>query len=93
MPLETEIFDAADYLDSDEAVEAFLQDALDTGDAGEVARALTVIARAKARAMSLIATGSAKVPEFGAAPAWPEIFEAIRSLGLRLTPVTVKTAA
>ncbi|MDP3403592.1 MAG: hypothetical protein Q8S03_02805 [Brevundimonas sp.] len=93
MPLETERFDAADYLDSDEAVEAFLQDALDTGDAGEVARAVTVIARARARAAALTATEPARLPEFGAAPAWPDILEAIRSLGLRLTPVTVKTAA
>lgn len=84
MPLETQPFDAADYLDSDEAVEAFLQDALDTGDADEVARALTVIARAKA---------SAQIPELGASPAWPDLLETIRSLGLRLTPVTVKTAA
>lgn len=84
MPLETQPFDAADYLDSDEAVEAFLQDALDTGDAGEVARALVVIARAK---------GSAALPEFGVVPSWPALLDAIKSLGIRLTPVTVKTAA
>lgn len=93
MPLETQPFDAADYLDSDEAVEAFLQDALDTGDAGEVARALTVIARAKARSAAPTRSEPTKVPEFGATPAWPDILETIRSLGLRLTPVTVKTAA
>jgi DNA-binding phage protein len=55
MPLETERFDAADYLDSDEAVEAFLQDALDTGDAGEVARRLAVPANTMSAHLGVLA--------------------------------------
>lgn len=89
MPLETLPFDAADYLDSDEAIEAFLEDALDSGEPSEIARALTVIGRAKARSQS----GDIRPPEFGPSPTWPDLIDAIRALGLRLTPVTVRTAA
>jgi probable addiction module antidote protein len=40
-------FDAAQYLDSDEAREAFLQDAMETKDPAFIAHAKTVVARAK----------------------------------------------
>lgn len=43
-------FDAARYLTSDAAIEAFLSDALETGDAGHVAKALGVVARAQGMA-------------------------------------------
>ena len=42
MPLKTFPFDAADYLDCDEAVEAFLQDALDSNEPVEIADALVI---------------------------------------------------
>ena len=41
-------YDPADALKSDEAIEAFLADAFETGDARYIAKALGVIARAKA---------------------------------------------
>jgi len=40
-------FDAAEMLDSDEAVEAFLTEAMATGDAKLIASALGTVARAK----------------------------------------------
>ncbi len=47
MPLSTREFDAARYLDSEEAISAYIADATETGDAGEIAHALGVVARAK----------------------------------------------
>ena len=38
-----------DYLDTPETMAFYLQDALETGDAGELADAIQVVARARAR--------------------------------------------
>lgn len=46
-------FDPAELLDSDEAVATFMADAFESGDAGYIAQALGVVARA--RGMSEIA--------------------------------------
>lgn len=40
-------FDPAELLKSDEAIEVFLADAFETGDAAHIANALGVVARAK----------------------------------------------
>ena len=40
-------FDAAEYLKTPESLAAFLTDARETGDAGYIAKALGVIARAR----------------------------------------------
>ena len=40
-------FDPAEFLDSDEAVAGFMADAFESGDAGYIALALGVVARAK----------------------------------------------
>ncbi|PZU69679.1 MAG: putative addiction module antidote protein [Rhizobium sp.] len=47
MPLVTRDYDAARYLDSDEALAAYIADATENGDAQELAHALGVVARAK----------------------------------------------
>lgn len=47
MPLETLPFDAAEYLDTPDAIAAFLDEAFSEGDPAAVAHALGVIARAK----------------------------------------------
>lgn len=47
MPLATRDYDAARYLDSDEALAAYIADATESGDAQELAHALGVVARAK----------------------------------------------
>lgn len=46
MPIKTRAFDASRHLDTQEGVEAFIQDAFETGDAGEIADAFGVVARA-----------------------------------------------
>lgn len=93
MPLTTYPFDAADYLDSDEAVEAFLQDALDRNEPLEIADALVVIARAKGLTAVVEAEGLTRGMPPTSAPGWPTLLKVIRGLGLKLTPVTVKSAA
>jgi len=47
MPLVTRDYDAARYLDSDEALAAYIADATENGDPQELAHALGVVARAK----------------------------------------------
>lgn len=93
MPLETFPFDAADYLDSDEAVEAFLQDALDSNEPVEIADALVVIARAKGLLSVTEAAGLMRGMPATLPPTWPTLLKVINGLGLKLTPVTVKSAA
>jgi probable addiction module antidote protein len=56
MPTETRLFDAARYLSSPEAQAELLSDALEVGDAGYIANALGVIARA--RGMTEVARGA-----------------------------------
>ena len=86
-------FDAAEYLNSDEAVEAFLQDALDSNEPVEIAEALVVIARAKGLTSVTEAAGLSQDMTTARAPAWPTLLQVIGELGLRLTPVTVRSAA
>ncbi|WP_449434386.1 addiction module antidote protein [Pseudomonas putida] len=50
-------FDAADYLTTPEAIAQFMTDALETGDASYVAKAVGVIARAKGMSELAMETG------------------------------------
>jgi probable addiction module antidote protein len=56
MPVKTRPFDPAVYLDSEEAIAAYITEALDTNDPGFIADALGVIA--SARGMSQVARDS-----------------------------------
>lgn len=95
MTLETRPFDPANYLDSDEALAAYMDEAFETGDPAFIADALGVVARARGMAKvarkaglsreSLYRTLSAEGnPELGT------VLRVMRALGLRLsaTPVT-----
>jgi probable addiction module antidote protein len=53
-------YDPADALKSDEAIEVFLADAFETGDAAYIARALGVVARAKGMTKIARKTGLAR---------------------------------
>lgn len=53
-------YDPADALKTDEAVEVFLNDAFETGDARYIARALGVVARAKGMTRIARETGLAR---------------------------------
>lgn len=47
MPVQSREFDAANYLDSEEAIAAYLADATESGEARQLALALGVVARAR----------------------------------------------
>lgn len=53
-------FDPADMLKSDEAIDVFLADAFEAGDAGHIAAALGVVARAKGMTEIARKTGLAR---------------------------------
>jgi probable addiction module antidote protein len=53
-------YDPADALKSDEAIEVFLGDAFETGDAHYIAKAIGVVARAKGMANIARETGLAR---------------------------------
>ncbi|PLW74805.1 addiction module antidote protein [Cohaesibacter celericrescens] len=53
-------FDAADFLQSDEEIEIFLEDAFESGDAKYIARSIGVVARAKGMTTIANSTGLAR---------------------------------
>jgi probable addiction module antidote protein len=53
-------YDPAEALTSDEAIEIFLNDAFETGEAGYIAKALGVVARAKGMTKIARETGLAR---------------------------------
>jgi probable addiction module antidote protein len=90
MAIKTRVFDAAAYLDSEEAIAEYLTAALETGDASFIADALGIVARAKG--MTRIAEDAGlgreslyKSLREGANPELTTVLRVIRALGLRLT--------
>jgi probable addiction module antidote protein len=90
MAIKTRVFDAAAYLDSEEAIAEYLTAALETGDASFIADALGIVARAKG--MTRIAEDAGlgreslyKSLREGANPELTIVLRVIRALGLRLT--------
>ena len=96
--IETTPWDSAKYLQSDEAVEAYLQDAFDSGDTAEIADALGVIARAKgmtriAEQAGLSRTALYRTLSPEGRPELSTLLKVMHAMHLRLTPVTIKPAA
>ena len=60
MPKKLYDYDPADALTSDDAIEVFLADAFETGDARHIARAVGVVARAKGMTKIARETGLAR---------------------------------
>ena len=91
-------FDAAAYLETEEDVLVFLDDALETGEPFEIADALAIIARAKGLTEAAEQAGLPKavldrVAGPQEAPDWSVLLHVMKALGLRLSPVTIKPAA
>lgn len=84
-------FDPAEMLDSDEAIEAFLAEAMLTGDAKLVASALGVVARTKGMATIARKTGLARehlyksLSENGN-PTLETTLAVLKAMGFHLTP-------
>lgn len=95
MAIKTTPFDAAEYLDSDEAIAAYLDEALESADPAHIAHALGVVARAKG--MTEIARGAGvsrehlyrALKETGN-PELATVVRVLQALGLRLStqPIT-----
>ncbi len=89
MPLETRPFDPALYLDGEEAVVAYLNEALGTGDAAFVADALGVVARTRGMAGVAERAGLSRESLYrslsaGGNPEFATVLRVFGALGLRL---------
>ena len=84
-------FDPAEMLDSDEAIEVFLAEAVGTGDAKFIASALGVVARAKGMTKIARQTGLARehlyksLSENGN-PTLETTLAVLKAMGFRLEP-------
>ena len=83
-------FDPAEYLTSPEAIAAFVTDALETGDAGYIAKAIGVAARAKGMAELAKETGLSReqlyrsISEHGN-PRLKTLLAVMKALGVDMT--------
>ena len=98
MTTKTRPFDPAAYLDSPEAMLAYLEGAFADGDAGEIADALGVVARARGMSQLAEETGLTRQALYKALsvegnPEFATVLKVVRALGLRLHPTPVDTAA
>lgn len=98
MPLETKPFDAAEYLDTPELIEAYLADAMADPDPNELVAALAVIARAKgmtqvAKEAGLAHPGLYRSLSEGSRPEWSTIVKVLGALGFTLQPVPISKAS
>ena len=97
MPIKTTPFDAAEYLTTPEAIAAYLNDAIASGNADELIAALGTVARVKG--MSVIArdTGLGRESLYKALsgsskPEFATINRVMASLGLRMTVTPARRA-
>lgn len=98
MALETRPFDPAEYLDTAEAIEAYLADAFEMGDASEIGRALGVVARAHGMTQLAAETGLNRQALYKALssegrPELSTIVKVMGALGLKLSPKAVNPHA
>lgn len=96
----TRPFDPADYLDSDEAIAAYMTEALETGDPAFITDALGVVARARgmtevARDAGLSRESLYRALRADGNPELATVMKVVRALGLRLSaaPAEDKSAA
>ena len=93
----TKPFDAAEYLDDAESQTELLADAFESGDAGYIAQALGVVARARgmtqvAREAGVTREALYKALSNDGDPKLPTLLGVAKALGVRLsaTPVAVE---
>jgi len=95
--LTTKPFDAAEFLDTDEAVAAYLSDALDSGDDAVFQEALQTAARARgmaeiARDAGLGRESLYKALQPGAQPRFATVRKVMGALGVNITVATAKAS-
>jgi probable addiction module antidote protein len=92
----TRLWDAAEHLETEEGMSAYLEAALEEGDPALVAAALGDIARAKGMAQIASETGLGRESLYKALspegnPKFATVLKVIRALGLRLHATTAHT--
>lgn len=90
MTLESARWDSAEFLETDEAVAAYLEEAFETGDAAFIVKALGVVARARGMSDLAQRSGMSRTSLYKALngegrPEFGTILRVARALGLDLT--------
>lgn len=90
MPEKLTNFDPAEYLTSDEAIAVFMADAFETSNAGYIAHALGVVARAKGMAQIAGQTGLSREQLYrsfseNGNPTLKTTLAVMNALGIKLT--------
>ncbi len=98
MATKASAFDSAAYLDSPEAIETYLEDALESNDPAIIAHALGVIARAKGMSQIAQDAGLSRESLYKALsgdgnPELATVLKVIKALGLKLTVAPTHHAA
>ena len=98
MSLKTSRFDAAAILDTPEAIEAFLEDAFESGDPSFITHALGIVARAKGMSQLAEETGLSRQALYKALssegrPEFGTVLKVAAALGFRLHPERVPQPA
>jgi probable addiction module antidote protein len=94
MALETFPFDAAKYLDTDEAIEEFLAAAFETGKPAFIARSLGIVARARNMSQLARDVGMSRAALYKALsgegnPEFSTIMKILDALGIQLSAKVV----
>ena len=95
MPVETRPYDSARYLDSDEAVAAYMEAAFETGDAAFIAHAFGIAARARGMTQIAKDAGLSRESLYRALgengnPEFSTVLKVAKALGLRLAVVAAE---
>jgi probable addiction module antidote protein len=98
MALKTRPFDAAEYLDDEQAQRELLIDAFESGETTYIAHALGVVARARgmtkvAREAGVTREALYKALSDDGDPRLSTLLGVAKALGIRLTPQPIKPAA
>ena len=93
MALKTTPFDPAEYLDDDESIAAYLDEAMSTGDPKFIAKSLGVVARARGMTQIAKDTGLSRESLYRALgddgnPEFATLLSVISALGFRLGVAT-----
>jgi probable addiction module antidote protein len=95
MPLETFPYDSARYLDSDEAIEAYMDEAFLTGDVTFITHAFGVVARARGMTQIAKDAGLSRESLYRALgengnPEFATVLKVAKAMGLRLSVVAAE---
>jgi probable addiction module antidote protein len=85
-------FDVADFLDSEETMQAYFSQVVQDGDSEEIIAALSHIAKARGMAQLAKDTGLGRESLYksmahGAMPRFDTVLKIVRALNLKFTPV------